>query len=153
MPVFPLARRLPAGASLEGCIEIPLPLAETSPYFPDLTLRGYEIIDIKGVQLMIGYWPAASQDLVVRQSEYASDLLTVSAQTLSAAPHAYPDASRRMGYNCSNEPMHFRDHWGHDMIVSIAVNSPAVCSRRQARVEKSWRRGRAEESPGERGVV
>lgn len=68
---------MPGGGNLEGRIEIPLPLAETSPYFADLTLRGYEIIDIKGVQLMIGYWPAESQDLVVRQSEYAPDLLTV----------------------------------------------------------------------------
>src|SRR5690242_5962884 len=44
VPIFPLARRLPAGAGLDGRIEIPLPLAETSPYFPDLTLRQYEIM-------------------------------------------------------------------------------------------------------------
>ena len=49
VPVFPLARRLAAGATLEGRIEVPLPLAETSPYFPDLTLRQYEIAEIKGV--------------------------------------------------------------------------------------------------------
>src|SRR5437870_3287178 len=30
VPVFPLARRLPAGTGLDGRIEIPLPLAETS---------------------------------------------------------------------------------------------------------------------------
>src|SRR6266404_2031283 len=44
MPVLPLARRLAAGASLEGRLEIPLPLAETSPYFADLTLRQYEMV-------------------------------------------------------------------------------------------------------------
>ena len=75
--VFPLARRLPAGAKLEGRIEIPLPLAETSPYFPDLTLRGYEIADIKGVALTIGYWIAGNDGLAADPAEYVPDLFVV----------------------------------------------------------------------------
>jgi len=77
VPVLPLARRVPAGASLEGRIEITLPLAETSPYFPDLTLRGYEIIEIKGVQLTIGYWLAGNDGLAAIPAEYAPDLFVV----------------------------------------------------------------------------
>jgi hypothetical protein len=75
--VFPLARRMPAGAKLEGRIEIPLPLAETSPYFPDLTLRGYEIAEIKGVALTIGYWIAGNDGLSADPAEYAPDLFIV----------------------------------------------------------------------------
>ena len=39
VPLTPLVRHVPGGGFLEGRIEVPLPLAETSPYFPDLTLR------------------------------------------------------------------------------------------------------------------
>ena len=77
VPVFPLARRLAAGASTEGRIEIPLPLAETSPYFPDLPLRRYEIVDIRAVVLTIGYWIAGADGLVATPAEYAPDLFTV----------------------------------------------------------------------------
>jgi hypothetical protein len=84
--MFPLARRLPAGASLDGRIEIPLPLAETSPYFADLTLRDYEIVDIKGVQLTIGYWLAANDGLAAAPAEYAPDLFAVvTRNTLNSA--------------------------------------------------------------------
>ncbi len=77
VPVFPLARRLPAGTGLEGRNEIPLPLAETSPYFPDLTLRRYEIVEIKGVLLTIGYWLAGGDGLFADPTDYAADLFVV----------------------------------------------------------------------------
>jgi hypothetical protein len=77
VPVFPLARRLRAGTGLEGRIEIPLPLAETSPYFPDLTLRQYEIVEIKGVLLTIGYWLAGSDGFFADPTDYAADLFVV----------------------------------------------------------------------------
>jgi hypothetical protein len=80
----PLARRLTVGEILEGRIEITLPLAETSPYFPDLTLRQYEIVDVKGVVLTIGYWPADTGDLVARPFAEGSELLRI----LSANPVA-----------------------------------------------------------------
>jgi hypothetical protein len=53
VPLTPLAYHLPAGEAAEGRIEVPLPLAETSPYFPDLTLREYEPVDITAVVLMV----------------------------------------------------------------------------------------------------
>jgi hypothetical protein len=77
VPVLPLARHLAPGARLEGRIEIPIPLAETSPYFPDLTLRQYQIVDISGVVFTIGYWLAGVDGLVAAPAEYASDLFVV----------------------------------------------------------------------------
>ena len=86
VPVFPLARRLRAGASLEGRIDVQLPLAETSPYFPDLTLRQYEIAEIKGVQLTIGYWVAGVDGLAAAAAEFAPDLfVVVTRNTMSSA--------------------------------------------------------------------
>jgi hypothetical protein len=77
VPVLPLARHLPAGARLEGRIEIPIPLAETSPYFPDLTLRKYQVVDIRGVVFTIGYWLAGVDGLVASPADYAPELSVV----------------------------------------------------------------------------
>ncbi len=77
VPVVALARRLAAGASLEGRVEVPLPLAETSPYFPDLTLRQYEPVDIKAVVFTIAYWLADTADLVARPAPGEPDLLRI----------------------------------------------------------------------------
>ena len=52
--VIPLAARLPPGESLERRLEVPLPLAEVSPYYPDLPLREYELTDIQGVSTRSG---------------------------------------------------------------------------------------------------
>ena len=77
VPVVPLARRLPAGGSLTQQLEICTPLAETSPYFPDLPLRHYEIVDIKGVVFAIGYWAANRDNLVACPVECDPDLFQV----------------------------------------------------------------------------
>ena len=77
VPDLPLARRLGAGASLEGRVEIALPLAETSPYFPDLTLRRYEIVEIRGVVFTIGYWLAGVDGLTAAPAEYAPELFMI----------------------------------------------------------------------------
>jgi hypothetical protein len=77
MPVVPLARRLVPGATLESRLEIPLPFAEASPYFADLPLRQYDIVDIKGVVLSIGYWIAGADGLAALAVEYASELYNI----------------------------------------------------------------------------
>jgi hypothetical protein len=77
VPVFPLARRLLAGARLEGRLEIALPLAETSPYFPDLTLRQYDMVDIKAIVFTIGYWLGAADGLSAAPTDYAPDLFSI----------------------------------------------------------------------------
>jgi hypothetical protein len=94
IPLVPLARQIAAGGTLEGRIEIALPLAETSPYFPDLTLRQYEIVDIKGIVLAIGYWLADTADLVARPAAEGSDLLAIHAadpaKAARFAPQRFP---------------------------------------------------------------
>jgi hypothetical protein len=77
VPVLPLARLLPAGASLEGQLDIPLPLAETSPYFAELRLRQYEVVDIKGVVFTIGYWLSGVDGLVATPADYVPELFVV----------------------------------------------------------------------------
>jgi len=75
--VVPLARRLSPGGKLEGQLTIPTPLAETSPYFADLTPRQYEPVDINAVVFTIGYWQAGVDGLVAAPAEYAPGLFTV----------------------------------------------------------------------------
>jgi hypothetical protein len=77
VPIAPLTRRLPPGASFENCITVALPLAEASPYFADLLLRQYEMVDIKGVAFTIGYWVAGSTEVAVMAAEYAPNLYSV----------------------------------------------------------------------------
>ena len=77
VPVIPLARRLRQGETLEGRIEIPEPLAETSPYFGDLPLRRYEVVAVRGVVLSVGYWSGGSDTLVAVPTDYAPDHVIV----------------------------------------------------------------------------
>jgi hypothetical protein len=77
MPVIPLARHLPAGGVLEGLVRTPVPFAETSPYFADLTLRQYEAVDIKGVAFTIGYWMSARDGIATSPVDYAPDLSVI----------------------------------------------------------------------------
>lgn len=77
LAVMPLARLLPPGGTLERELAIPLPLAETSPYFPDLPLRRYEIVDIAGVVFTIGYWVAGMDNLAAAPVEDRPELFAV----------------------------------------------------------------------------
>ena len=77
MPVVPLARLLVPGATLEGRVDLPVPLAETSPYFADLTLRQYDVVEVKGVVFCVGYWLAGTTGLGTLPAEYAPDLFAL----------------------------------------------------------------------------
>ncbi len=77
MPVIPLARLLAPGATLEGRIEIPMPLAETSPYFADLPLRQYEVVEVRGLIFAIGYWIAGVDGLAALPLDDAPELFAV----------------------------------------------------------------------------
>lgn len=76
-PVVPLARRLAPGETLQGQIEIPLPFAEGSPYFADLPLRRYEVVELKGVVFTIGYWASGVDGLAASPVDDAPDLFNV----------------------------------------------------------------------------
>jgi hypothetical protein len=77
VPVVPLARHLVPGEVLQGRIEVPLPVAESSPYYPELLLRQYEIIDVQGVAVSIGYWIAGADGLAAMPVDDAPGLFAV----------------------------------------------------------------------------
>jgi hypothetical protein len=77
VPLTPLAHRLAAGETMERRLETPEPLAETSPYLPDLLLRQYEVADIAAVVFTIGYWVSGGDGFVVTPTPYAAELFTV----------------------------------------------------------------------------
>jgi hypothetical protein len=75
--VIPFAAKLTPGASLERSLEVPLPLAETDPYHPDLPLREYELTDIKGVVLTIEFLRSTVEGFAVEPAAGAPDLYHV----------------------------------------------------------------------------
>ena len=78
MPVLPLARRLPVGASLEGRVEIRAAARrDQSLFLRSHAARPDEIVDIKGVQLTIGYWLAGHDGLDCIPADYGPDLFDV----------------------------------------------------------------------------
>ena len=85
VPIMPLAARLPAGSSLERQLELPTPLAEASPYFPDLPLRRYEPLELKGVAFTIGYWPADRDNLVASPLDDEPELYRVVTRNTAAS--------------------------------------------------------------------
>lgn len=74
VPVIPLAHRLAPGEALERDLSVPLPLAESSPYFADLPLRQYEPVDLAAVVFTIGYWIAGENGLAAAPAETVTDL-------------------------------------------------------------------------------
>jgi hypothetical protein len=82
---IPLARRLPPRATLERQLEVPLPLAETSPYFPDLTLRRYKLVEIRAVLFTIGYWAAGDAGVLAAPVDYAPGLCVIGTRNAAGA--------------------------------------------------------------------
>ncbi len=76
-PAFPLARQVRSGEAFEGHLKLPMPLAETSPYFGDLPLRQYDIVDIKGAVFVIGYWFAGRDGLAALPLDHSPGLFRV----------------------------------------------------------------------------
>ena len=77
LPVIPLARRVAPGETISSRLMVPLPLAETSPYFGDLPLRQYDQVDIKGAIFTIGYWIGGLDGLAALPVEYAPELCQI----------------------------------------------------------------------------
>jgi hypothetical protein len=89
VPAVPLAKRLLPGDRLEGLVQIPMPLAETSPYFADLPLRQYEMIGFDAVVFTMGYWVDGIDGLAAAPVDYAPDLfVVVTRKTLRSVRHA-----------------------------------------------------------------
>jgi hypothetical protein len=84
VPVTPLARLLKAGAALDGKLDVRLPLAETSPYLPDLMLRSYDPVELTTIVFALNYWPTTVPGLFAMPAEYAPDHLVLVARQLKA---------------------------------------------------------------------
>jgi hypothetical protein len=80
--VIPFAVRLAPGATLERSLEVPLPLAETSPYYGDLPLRDYELIDIQGVTLIVEFLRGTVEGFRAEPASNAPDLFNISSRNL-----------------------------------------------------------------------
>ena len=78
--IIPFAAKLPPGETLSRQLDIPLPLAETSPYFPDLPLRQYELVDISGVLFSVEFLRSTVEGFSAMPVDFAPDLYRVSAK-------------------------------------------------------------------------
>jgi hypothetical protein len=75
--VIPLAAKLPPNGTLERVLEVPLPLAETSPYYPDLPLREYALTDIQGVLLTLEFMRSTAEGFISEPAADAPDLFRI----------------------------------------------------------------------------
>ncbi len=75
--MVPMALRLAAGDILARRLEVAEPLAEMSPYLPDLKLRQYEVVDIDAVVFAVSYWVSGAAGVAVAPSPHAPDLFNV----------------------------------------------------------------------------
>jgi len=76
--IIPFAARLPPGETLERRLEVPLPLAETSPYYDDLPLREYTLTDIQGAVLIVEFLRSTVEGFAAEPAPQAPDLFRVS---------------------------------------------------------------------------
>ncbi|MBR0684152.1 hypothetical protein GXW74_27050 [Roseomonas eburnea] len=76
-PDLPLCVRLEPGQSIERELRVPLPFAETSPYFPELRLRDYALAEVAGVAFAIGFFPADTRGLYAAPAAYAPEYLVL----------------------------------------------------------------------------
>lgn len=68
---IPVAVRLAPRETLRRRLELPLPLAERSPYFPAANLRDYRIAEITGLALLIDVLPDTAPGLRVEPVAFA----------------------------------------------------------------------------------
>lgn len=84
--LLPLCTLLRPTETLQRELRIPLPLAEASPYLPELRLRDYSQVKLRGLVLAIGWWPLSHPNLVAGPAGYAPDLHVVA--SMGALPPA-----------------------------------------------------------------
>ncbi|MBV9783022.1 MAG: hypothetical protein JO264_04310, partial [Acidisphaera sp.] len=78
--LVPLAAKLPPGQTLKRTLRVPLPFAEINPYFPDLPLRQYEQVDIKGVIIVIEFLRSTLPGLAAAPDRFGATLFRVVSQ-------------------------------------------------------------------------
>ncbi len=74
---LPLCTVLPPTETLRRELRIPLPLAEQSPYLPELRLSQYTPGELRGVIFAIGWWPQSQPNLATGPVDFAPELHAV----------------------------------------------------------------------------
>lgn len=77
VPVLPLCTVLKPTETLKRELRIPLPLAEQSPYLPELRLSGYAVQELRGLIFAIGWWPVTQAGIAAGPAGYAPELSVV----------------------------------------------------------------------------
>lgn len=72
-PELPLCALLKPGETMQREIRLRLPLAEQTPYLPELKLSGYEPFDLKGLIFAVGWWPLAQPGIAAAPAPSAPD--------------------------------------------------------------------------------
>jgi hypothetical protein len=134
MPAVPLARRLAAGESFEGRLTIPEPLAEISPYFGDLPLRQYEVVEVKGLVFTIGFWVAGVDGMAALPVDYAPGLFTVvTRDTVGSAARVaqrFPTNRLQLFKRTDQFPRAIGDAWSGEAdegeLLASAIRPPAA---------------------------
>jgi len=83
---LPLCTLLRPTETLQRELRIPLPLAEQSPYLPELRLSQYEPCELRGVLFAIGWWPQSQPNLAAGPAGFAPGLRAVA--TIGSLPPA-----------------------------------------------------------------
>lgn len=84
--IIPLATKVAVGDSLERSFNLPLPLAEQSPYYGDLSLREYEQSDVRKVIVGIQFIRSNKNGFLAFPAEFDDDVYRV--QTKSTVQDA-----------------------------------------------------------------
>lgn len=79
VPVLPLCAVLRPGETLTRELRIPLPLAEQSPYLPELQLRRYRPQELRGLVFAVGWWPLSQPGIAAGPASFAPGLQAVAA--------------------------------------------------------------------------
>ncbi len=75
--VIPLAKKLGAGESLKRVLDVPLPLAEFSPYYHRRGDEAYEPKTVQNVELAVEFLPSAVEGFAAEIPAYAPDYFQV----------------------------------------------------------------------------
>ena len=76
--IIPLGSKLAPEGKLGRNFEIPLPLAEQSPYYVDLPLRDYQLEDVRQVTLIVHFLRSTVEGFKAEPVDYAEGFFRVS---------------------------------------------------------------------------
>ncbi len=121
-PDLPLCVLLQPGEVMQRLLRIPLPLAEHSPYLPELRLREYDPVALQGCILAIGWWQAQQPGLQHAPAAYAPGHHVVAA----SAPRLPPAQTAMQRFPINKlEMLKRRDDFPRQVPLHPALAAPS----------------------------